>query len=296
MKKLLSLFVFAFLLSLALAGCSRDHGYQEKETVSDEDEGKVVLQSTPNRKIIYNVTVDLYIEWNFQEKVNDLIESIYVDEWTDYLSISDSQAYIIFRIKTQRLDAFIYTLSDFGEVRNLTKKGTDISLQYQDNENRIISLESERARLVELFEDADMAEIIQINKRISEIDKELGELKGENAIFDSLIDYSEVKVSVYNETPDIETENYWDKLKKTFNSGIDAFVKFFEYIFLGIVMVFPFLLLSGAAVGTTLLLRKVFKKRREDRKALNCRMNDRLEPLNLPHKLVYAVFSLEIFF
>ncbi|MGB7530351.1 MAG: DUF4349 domain-containing protein, partial [Bacilli bacterium] len=189
MKKLLSLFVFAFLLSLALAGCSRDHGYQEKETVSDEDEGKVVLQSTPNRKIIYNVTVDLYIEWNFQEKVNDLIESIYVDEWTDYLSISDSQAYIIFRIKTQRLDAFIYTLSDFGEVRNLTKKGTDISLQYQDNENRIISLESERARLVELFEDADMAEIIQINKRISEIDKELGELKGENAIFDSLIDY-----------------------------------------------------------------------------------------------------------
>ena len=262
MKKLLSLFVFAFLLSLALAGCSRDHGYQEKETVSDEADGKMFLQSTPNRKIIYNVTVDLYIEWNFQEKVNDLIESIYVDEWTDYLSISDSQAYIIFRIKTQRLDAFIHTLSDFGEVRNLTKKSTDISLQYQDNENRIISLESERARLVELFEDADMAEIIQINKRISEIDKELGELKGENAIFDSLIDYSEVKVSVYNETPDIETENYWDKLKKTFNSGIDAFVKFFEYIFLGIVMVFPFLLLSGAAVGTTLLLRKVFKKKK----------------------------------
>ncbi len=87
-------------------------------------------------------------------------------------------------------------------------------------------------------------------------------MKGENAIFDSLIDYSEVKVSVYNETPDIETENYWDKLKKTFNSGIDAFVKFFEYIFLGIVMVFPFLLLSGAAVGTTLLLRKVFKKKK----------------------------------
>lgn len=69
MKKLLSLFVFAFLLSLALAGCSRDHGYQEKETVLDEDEGKVVLQSTPNRKIIYNVTVDLYIEWISRKKL-----------------------------------------------------------------------------------------------------------------------------------------------------------------------------------------------------------------------------------
>ena len=226
----------------------------------------------PQSEKIYNVTVDLYIEWNFQEKVNDLIESIYVDEWP-IICISDSPHHFPHQNSTFGRP-FIRWISERLEIDQERDRHF---LTNQDNENRIISLESERARLVELFEDADMAEIIQINKRISEIDKELGELKGENAIYDSLIDYSEVKVSVYDETPVIETENYWHKLEKTFNSGIDAFVKFFEYIFLGIVMVFPFLLLSGAAVGTTLLLRKVFKKKKRRSESIKL-PDDRLEP------------------
>ena len=73
-------------------------------------------------------------------------------------------------------------LSDYGHVKNYNKEATDISLQYQNTANRISSLKTERDRLVELYENASMSDMILINSRIAEIDLQLGELEGTNKI------------------------------------------------------------------------------------------------------------------
>jgi hypothetical protein len=246
------------------SGCSaNDNGHKSDPYPSEGSTEEIVVYSSV-RKIIYSASANLYIEENFKEKIATLKDSINDDEWTDSENISDYSAYFIFRIKTTRLDEFIDSLSTYGEVKNFNKKATDISLQYQDTSNQIIALEAEKARLVELYGEANMTEIIQINTRISQIDKELRVLKGEIIQFDSQIEYSEVQVSIYNEAPEEDVVSYGQKLMRSFKTGGKAFIKFFEYLSLGLVTIFP-LALVFVAVGVGIYyLRKLYLNKKKN--------------------------------
>lgn len=249
---------------MTLFGCASDNrGHDFDPDQKNGFTNELVVYSS-ERKIIYNVSANLYIEEDYQKKVDSLKKSINADEWTDYERIGDYSADIIFRIKTSRLDEFIDSLSTFGTVKDLEKNAIDVSLQYSDTSNQIMALEAERERLVELFDEANIEEIIQINTRISQIDKELRVLKGEIIQYDSKIEYSEVHISIYNEAPE-EDATYWQKLKQSFNFGIKAFVKFFEYLSLIFVTVFPFLLLFAVIGVSAYYLRKLYLKKKKSK-------------------------------
>lgn len=47
----------------------------------------------------------------------------------------------------------------------------DISQIYQDTESEIATYEAEKTRLIELYEDASLSDMITINTRLSEIDQ-----------------------------------------------------------------------------------------------------------------------------
>lgn len=264
MKRKFLLFSFLFILLMTLFGCASDNrGHDFDPDQKNGFTNELVVYSS-ERKIIYNVSANLYIEEDYQKKVDSLKKSINADEWTDYERIGDYSADIIFRIKTSRLDEFIDSLSTFGTVKDLEKNAIDVSLQYSDTSNQIMALEAERERLVELFDEANIEEIIQINTRISQIDKELRVLKGEIIQYDSKIEYSEVHISIYNEAPEEDT-TYWEKLKQSFNFGIKAFVKFFEYLSLIFVTVFPFLLLFAVIGVSAYYLRKLYLKKKKSK-------------------------------
>lgn len=266
------LFIFVSLLLFALFGCNADKGGRNPGFLPDEnssDKETVTYSSSSERKIIYNVSADLYIENNFEEKVEALKNSINDDEWTDYEIIRENFAQITFRIKTTRLDDFIDSLSNYGNAKNISKRATDVSLTYQDTTNQIMALEAERERLVELYDQATIEEIIQINARISQIDKELRVLNGEIIRYDSQIEYSEVNVSIYNEAPAKEELSYGEKLKQAFTNGFKGFVKFLEYISLGIAAVFSFLLVFGSlGTGIYFICRFTKKKKSQSEKLI----------------------------
>ncbi|MDD3999501.1 MAG: DUF4349 domain-containing protein [Bacilli bacterium] len=264
MKKNYLTFIFLFLLSFIVFGCavSDNRGEYDPAPGDETTEEKTVFSS--ERKMIYNVTASLYIEADFKEKIASLKASINDDEWTDYENISESSAHYTFRIKTTGLDQFVNSLSTYGEVRNINKHALDISFQYQDTSNQIITYEAEKTRLVELYDDANMSEIILINTRIAEIDKELRVLNGEIIQFDSLLEYSEVHLSIYNEAPK-EDESYGQKLGQAFKLGINSLVKFFEVLSLVIVTIFPFAILFAAAGLGIYYLRQFYLKKKKNK-------------------------------
>src|SRR5690606_37858769 len=104
--------------------------------------------------------------------------------------------YIVLRIKSERVDNFLNSISSEENFTNLKRSSTDVSLAYQDKTTKINSLNSERERLIDLMENANMSELLQINTRISEIDYQLSILNQEKNELDSLIDYSEVELRI----------------------------------------------------------------------------------------------------
>lgn len=246
------------LLLLVLVGCSAD-----QDVINDPNENEnpavILADDVPNRKIIYQVTMSINVT-NLDEAIDDLSSRLESDEWFDQETITESQAYYVIRIKTDRLDAFIKGIKDDYAINRYEKSGTDISLQYQDKANRILAIEAQIERLNDLYATASLSDMIVINQQLSTLEVELQRLNGEILVFDSLVDYSEVHLTVYGSL--IVTESpFFNRLGHAFLTGFSAFVGFLDGLVIVIATVLPFaIVFGGGGLGVVYLVKRHNKK------------------------------------
>ncbi|MGB4332380.1 MAG: DUF4349 domain-containing protein [Bacilli bacterium] len=160
----------------------------------------------------------------------------------------------------------IHRVPLYGTVKDLNKEATDISLQYQDTENKINSLLAEKDRLNELYADASIDDMILINKRISEIDLLLGELQGDLNRYDSLIEYSTVTLTI-RASKKAGDAPFGKRLANSFRNGFTAVVIFLKYLLIGLTVILPAAIILGpVAVGIVVLRNYIKKKRVKEKK------------------------------
>lgn len=253
MKKAIAII---FVLLGLLGGCSAQEVIQD----NDQDSSITILaDDVPTRKIVYEVTMHMNVT-DLEEGIDDIASRIESDEWFDDESISDTYASFTIRIKTTRLDAFIQSIRDDYKVYQYEKKGTDVSLQYQDKSNRILAIEAQIDRLLELYHAASLSDMITINQQLSTLEVELQRLNGELAVFDSLVDYSEVHITLRGSR--LETESpFIARVGQGFISGWRGLIQFFEEFIIIIVTVLPFgILLGGMGFGIQWVIKRRNKK------------------------------------
>lgn len=228
------------------------------------------------RKIIYTASAKINTN-NLEDTVASIKSNLNEDEWFDQETISKKSAYLVARVKSERLDTFISSISNSGTVSDYNKTATDISLNYQDSTSRIESLEAEKARLNALYPEASMSDMITINARLSQLNNELGTLQGTINNYDRLIDYSEVTLNIYElETkPDI---SYGQRIKDTFKNAWVSLGKFFEWLFLTLVAIFPFALVI-IPVGVGIMFLNSFLKKKRKKKLSKKKDNNELSRL-----------------
>jgi len=259
MKRSLFGFIIVMILVL-LFGCSE----QPTPGGTDQDFDDIVAfadETSPERKIIYEV--DIAFDVRDLETASDTLDGLLeADEWFDREVIMASYRSYVIRVKTERLDAFVEALQDAFTLRSFSKVGTDISLQYQDTTNAILSLEAQLARLLELYEQATLAEMIIINEQMSDVEVELASLQGTLNQFDSLAEYSEVTLSFYGSSV-LTKSPFFNRLGNAFVDGFEGLLAFFDGLFIVLATVFPFLVIFvGAGVGIGLVLKKRKAKKR----------------------------------
>lgn len=265
MKRFLKIFILLFF-AISIVGCGA-RGEYNKDTsnggdVADETlDQNTELLSSPNRKIIYTVQMSLYVD-DLNMMVDQIQKSINKsEEWFDNLEIRNNNAYFTIRVKTSRLDEYISSISKHGDVHNYSKHAKDVSLEYQDNEAKILSLQAELNRLYILYDQASIGEMIELNKRITQVNTDLTKLKGELNKFDSLVDYSVVNITIYA-TAKPAPETFGNKLRNAFNAGWKGFVALIQGILLVLTALVPFLIII-VPVGATIII--VHKKNQKNR-------------------------------
>lgn len=256
-----SIIIFAILL--LLFGCSNNEGVPN--TPSDED-GIVLLdvETSPIRKIIYKAELTIYTK-----SLDETIDAIYLlkesDEWFDYESISKRSATFILRIKTERLDDVLTTLKSEHQVSSSQKEARDISLDYQDKSDRIAALVIQRDRLLELYEEATLTEMITINQQLSSIEIQIAQLQGTLNEFDSLADYSEVKIYVHQSSIASKAP-FFPRVGLAFENGLRAVVSILDGLVIGIVTLFPIAVVFVPVGYGIFRLNKVIKRRMKSKK------------------------------
>ncbi|RJX24091.1 MAG: DUF4349 domain-containing protein [Acholeplasma sp.] len=254
-KVVLSLFVCVLLI---LQGCSSDE-YQV--TYEDEESQTIVLadELSPVRKIIYEVNIYANVN-DLNDAMNYIKTSMNDDEWFDQETINDHSTSLVIRIKSDHLESFIEAIRSEFTVESYQMKATDISLNYQDKTSQIQAIDSQIDRLIELYDEASLSDMLIINQQLSNLEMERNQLQGELNLFDSLADYSEVNLTLYASV--IPTESpFIQRLGRAFSKGWDGLIQFGQGLVLLIATMLPFLIFMGTiAILVIIYIKKRNKK------------------------------------
>lgn len=265
MKKL-KWVIFVFMIVLTLSACSSDMNFDDNETISENNEIRLTADDVPERKIVYTVN-STYDVSNLTQSITTLKSFLNSDEWFDYEYVRSDRADFKLRIKTDRLDEFTDLLETSFQVRSFTKQGLDVSLQYQDKTNRILSIELQITRLLELYEDASLSEMITINQQLSSLEVEMMRLQGELSVFDSLVDYSEVNVTLYGSRI-ISRSPFFNRLGNGFINGFKVVVTVLDGLAIAIVSAIPFMLVFGPVGYVGYRLRKKYNLKKKSKETI----------------------------
>ncbi len=157
------------------------------------------------------------------------------------------------------LKLMAHLVSENANVQNVSK-------YYRDIETRLDTLEAQRKRLNELYEQAERIEdIINIESKLNDIIYQIESIKGELQYLDESINYSTVttyiqEVSKLTEGESIQA-SFGERLSKALSESVYFFQEAMITFFIVLIYLIPFLIVFGAlaAAGS-----KIMKKRRRN--------------------------------
>lgn len=253
-------------------------------SVTDSGEELSRKTATMNKKIIktYNYSYDTE---TFDEAYAYLKEqinayhgyisnsNIYSDGYisdskygTDYRKLS-----LTARIPVEECDEFVNQLGSLGTAVRQSESTDDVTLQYNDTESRITSLKTEQQRINELLKDADSLEtIIALEDRLTEIRYELENYQSQKNLYDDLITYCTVNISLYEvsyEVP-VDDSTVLSRMKSGLVTSFRDIGHGFTNFLVWFVVKLPYLAIWGLIIyGIYRLIRRIVKKSKAKRQA-----------------------------
>lgn len=180
-------------------------GSSASENLSAADQSALA-----DRKLIRNVNLDMET-LEFDQCIQSLERSITANGgYIQSSNVSNSSyrylqsgkkymrnAYYTIRIPRERLDSFVDTIGNIGNVTNKSMSSEDVTLTYLDTEARAKSLQVQQERILALLEKAeDIDSIIQLEARLSDITYQLESKESILKNYDNLVSFSTVYLNL----------------------------------------------------------------------------------------------------
>ena len=185
--------------------------------------------------------------------------------WYSYNGGNGSTRYldITARIPSEKFESFINSLSGDGKIMNRSVNAENISQVYANKETYKKALEIEQQRLLEMMDKAQtIEEMITVESRLSEVERQLNVYKTDLAQMDKDVEYSTIYISleeVKRYSEETNTLTFAEELKYAFDDAISSFKNFCEDVVLSVVRGFPFLIIF--VIILVLIIRAIGRSR-----------------------------------
>ncbi|MDD3875060.1 MAG: DUF4349 domain-containing protein [Bacteroidales bacterium] len=274
MKRLFFLFFIVF--SIFIFGCSHsDKKYFEAGAADITEEGAVVSademttpqqESTPevsidNRKLIKEGILIFETE-DLNKTKNNVTQAIkvtgaYVSNEQEFSSESRNTHYLEIRVPSIKFDTLVELISKDVSVFD-TKDITlaDVTEEFLDIQARLKTKKELETRYLELLSRANnVREILEIEREITNLRGEIESIEGRLQYMSDRISLSTLKLTYYKELG--RSMNFFKNVGDGFKNGAKAFV----WVLIGLVYVWPFLLIAFLIVF--LVRRRRNKKKKQ---------------------------------
>ena len=290
--KLLAIFL---ALSLLLCGCgaestgaangavARDEAYysEEEEPKADALTGDSVNTQTNmpiNQKLIRKIWLDAETEdmdallTSVEGRIAELagyVEARQVRNGSAYSGKRYRYAELTVRIPADKLDSFVDDVSARSNITDTRETTDDVTLSYVESESKVIALETEQTRLLELLAKAEtMDDILKIESRLTDIRSQLERVKSQLRVYDNQINYGTVYLNITEVTEytpvEEEPETIWDRIGDGLKESWENTVEFLGDLMVFMIVILPYLLPWGVIAAVVLLL--IYGKRKKKAK------------------------------
>jgi hypothetical protein len=276
MKKFIKLCCVLFSL-LATFACSQDGnqsygGKSSEETVQlttflggglDDDGGGGTQTkiTTTERKLITEGTVQFSVD-DIDESRKNITQAVknnkgYISSDQEYKSSGRVSNVVIIRVPAQNFDALLTKISEgVSKFDSKNIEVRDVTEEFLDIEVRLKTKKELEARYLELLKKANkVSEILEIEKEIGALRTEIESIEGRLNYLKNKIGFSTLTITFYEEIPN-QTE-FGNKFKNGFQNGWENLIWFF----VGLVNIWPFLLIFGVLIFMLISWRRKRKNR-----------------------------------
>ena len=287
MKKLSIILALLLTISL-LAGCSApsrsdsmmNAGAAEGEGIYDSNSSGESAEII-GRKLIRTITIEAETK-DLDALLTDLDAQLatlggYVQsKQVRGSATSGSRRYasMTLRIPAEKLDQFVNHVSGATNVLSNSETTEDVTLKFIATESRIAALEAEEARVMELIGKAEsLNELLTLESKLSNIRQELEEVKSQLKLYENLIDYGTVYLSVSEEKEytvvEEEERTVWERISTGFVTSLKALGTIITELFVFFVVASPFLVIPAAVVAIILVRRHIRTKKAKQQEQQN---------------------------
>jgi hypothetical protein len=289
--KIVKLVAILLAASLLLCGCGAtskapaaaggDYVLNESPELGrfDKESSTEATNLPINQKLIRKVWMDAETEdmtallSSVEEQIAQLggyVEGRQIKNGSAYSGVRYRYADLTVRIPAEKLDSFVSGVSKASNITSTRETTEDVTLSYVENESKVVALEAEQTRLLELLAQAKtMDDILKIENRLTNIRSQLEQLKSQLRLYDNLVSYSTVYLNiteVREYTPITEPENMWDRIGAGLSESWKDLVGGLEDLFVVFVVALPYLVLWGLIItGVVFVVRAVRRKRKARR-------------------------------
>lgn len=281
-KRIFALTLAALVIAAALAGCgskSYSESYSNASGAAPNDgiyeSGSAVSPAVTDRKLIRRVSMDLRTQdieellTAIDEKVGQLAGYVESSKINMGSGGNDTRyATLTIRIPVEKLEEFTTHVASVSNVTSTSESAEDVTLSYVATESRQKALQAEETRLLALIDEAaNLSELLQLEKRLTEIRTELEQVTSQLRVYDNLVDYATVELSIdeVQEYTPVEKPGFWERLGTGFVNSLRGAGNLLLEIITIFVWAIPYLIFPAAALLIVLLILKL-NKRKKNRK------------------------------
>ncbi|MBR6627465.1 MAG: DUF4349 domain-containing protein [Lachnospiraceae bacterium] len=248
----------------------------DMEAGSTTQNGSANVQNM-NEKLIK--TVDMTVETkeydalvaSIQQEIKSLggyIENFNAYNGSKYSGrTSERNADITVRIPQDKLDIFVSSVSELGNVVRRSESVQNVTLKYVDLDSHKKALQAEYDRLIQLLEKAESIEdIITIENRLSSVRYQIEGMEAQLRTIDNQVSYSTVymnidEVAVF--TPVVEEKTAFERIAEGFKESLtDIGISVQEFVIAFIINI-PYLIIWAVIILVVVfIIRKSSKKRK----------------------------------
>ena len=285
-----SIFLVVLVVVVLFAGCASaskqmstakaptNQAQTDTAGVTDQTTKSTATKASSQTARKIEKSASLNVETLTYEKSISKLESL-VDQFSGYVESSTTEgqgikstdnartASYTIRIPSEKLNDFLNSLGSIGNVLSKNIQGVDVTQSYFDTQSRLTALRIQQSTLQDMLKKSgNLADLIQINNSLADVNTQIEQLTSELQAMDSLVSLSKVDVTI-NEVAKITKivkpdDSFGAQLLGVLTSSVTVLLTVLQVIVKIIIAVLPFAIVFGGIAVTIIYVIKFLNKRK----------------------------------